>query len=112
MASKVEIHLTKHDREIAAIRKLILAGMKMIVKNDQKHEQHFLRMEGAQFELRQQEIKLRQQQVEMRQQQAEQRQQQIALREEMRLLSAQQLRTEKNLDRFIRSMERGRNGHT
>ena len=25
-------HLTKHDREIAAIRKLIVTGMKMIVK--------------------------------------------------------------------------------
>lgn len=104
MASKVEIRLTKLDHQIAAMQKIILTGMKMIAKNDQKHEQHFLRMEGAQFELRQQDIKARQQQAELRQQQAEQRQQQIALREDMRLLSAQQLRTEKTLERFIRSM--------
>jgi hypothetical protein len=102
MALKVEIHLTKHDREIAAIRKLILTGMKMIVKNDQKREQHSLRMEGAQFELRQQQIAMRE----------EFRQQQIAIREELRLLAAQQRETSKTVDRFIRSMERGRNGHT
>jgi hypothetical protein len=91
MASKVEVRLTKLDRQIAAMQKLILTGMKMLVKNDQKHERNFLRLEGAQFELSQQ---------------------QIALREEMRLVSAQQHETSKTVDRFIRSMERGRNGHT
>jgi hypothetical protein len=80
MASKVEIHLTKHDRQISAMQKLILTGMRML----SKHDENFRRME----------------------------EEGIALRREMRLLSTQQLRTEKTLDRFIRSMERGRNGHS
>jgi len=109
MASTLKDRVAQHDREIAAIRKLILAGMKMIVKNDQKHEQHGLRMEGAQFELRQQQIVMRE---EMRKQHAEMRQQQAALREDMRLLAVQQRETAKTVDRFIRSMERGRNGHS
>jgi hypothetical protein len=90
MAERVEIRLNKLDRQVAAMQKLILTGMKMLVKNDRKHEQNFLRLEGAQFELRQQ---------------------QIAMREELRLLAAEQRQTTKTLDRFIRSMERGSNGH-
>lgn len=31
--SKTEDRLSKHDREIAAIRKLVLQGMKMLVRN-------------------------------------------------------------------------------
>jgi hypothetical protein len=63
----------KHDREIAAIRKLIHVGMKMQVKNDQ--------------EIR----KLVESQKE----------------------AARQLKeTDRRLDRFIRSLERGNgNGH-
>ena len=72
------------------MQKLILTRMKMPV-NDRKHEQNFLRLEGAQFEVRQQ---------------------QIAMREELRLLATQQRDTAKALERFIRSMERGRNGHS
>ena len=34
MPSKLEERVTLHDREIAAIRKLIVTGMKMIVRND------------------------------------------------------------------------------
>ena len=79
MDSKVEIRLTKLDRQVAAMQKLILTGMKMLVK----HDRHLLRMEGLQEEMR----------------------------TEMRLLAAQQRETSKTLDRFIRSMERGRNGH-
>jgi hypothetical protein len=33
MPSKLEARVTQHDREIAAIRKLILQGMKMLVEN-------------------------------------------------------------------------------
>jgi len=80
MASKGEIRLTKLDRQVAAMQKLILTGMKMLVK----HDRHLFRMEGIQEEMR----------------------------AEMRLLAAQQRETSKTLDRFIRSMERGRNGHS
>jgi hypothetical protein len=73
MASTLAARVAQHDREIAAIRKLMLAGMKMLAK----HDQNFLRIEAEQ----------------------------LALRKDQR-------RTEKTLERFIRSMERGRNGHT
>lgn len=33
-------HLSKHDREIAAIRKLILTGMKMLNRNQQQINQN------------------------------------------------------------------------
>ncbi len=33
MSSKLEARVAQHDREIAAIRKLILQGMKMLVEN-------------------------------------------------------------------------------
>ena len=33
MPSKREARVTQHDREIAAIRKLVLQGMKMLVEN-------------------------------------------------------------------------------
>ena len=33
MPSKLEARVTQHDREIAAIRKLILQGKKMLVDN-------------------------------------------------------------------------------
>jgi hypothetical protein len=79
----MEIRLTKLDRQVAAMQKLILTRVKPPVKNYRKHERDSLRMEKAQ----------------------------IALREETRLLAAQQRQTTKTLDRFIRSMERGRNGH-
>jgi len=66
MPSKLEARVTQHDREIAAIRKLILQGMKMLVEN------------GAQI----------------------------------KALAVAQRATDKNLDRFIRSLERGgSNGH-
>jgi hypothetical protein len=34
MPSKLEMRVAQHDREIAAIRKLIVAGMKMISSNN------------------------------------------------------------------------------
>ena len=67
MPSKLEAHVAQHDREIAAIRKLILQGMKMLVEN----------------------------------------------RAEIKALAVAQRATDKNLDRFIRSLERGgSNGHS
>jgi len=59
MPSKLEIRVAQHDREIAAIRKLILHGMKIINS-----------------------------------------------------LAASQRKTDAQLQAFIRSMERGRNGHS
>ena len=56
---KLEVRVSEHDREIAAIRKLVLQGMKMIVQ-----------------------------------------------------LTAAQRKTDAQLSAFIRSMERGRNGHS
>jgi len=53
--------LDRHDREIAAIRKLLQAGMKMLVRNE----------------------------------------------EEIRQLTAAQKETDRQLNRFIRSLERG-----
>ncbi|HUI80299.1 MAG TPA: hypothetical protein VLY24_20380 [Bryobacteraceae bacterium] len=104
MASKVQAHLTKHDREIAAIRKLILMGMKMIVKNDQRYQQHFLRLEGAQFEVRQD---LRALATEGRETRRELR----ALQAEVRALTADQRQLQKTVDTFVRSMGgRGGNG--
>jgi hypothetical protein len=34
MPSKLEARVIQHDREIAAIRKLVLQGMKMLVENE------------------------------------------------------------------------------
>jgi hypothetical protein len=84
MASFKE-RIDRHDREVAAIRKLIHAGMKMIVK----HDQNFLRLEGDQIILRQE---------------------QIAFQRELRELRAAQRETERLIQAFVRSMERGGNG--
>jgi hypothetical protein len=78
MASFKE-RIDRHDREIAAIRKLIHAGMKMIVK----HDENFLRLE----------------------------EEQLAFRKEMRELRTAQRETERLIQAFVRSMERGGNGH-
>lgn len=48
MPSKLEARVSRHDREIAAIRKLIVTGMKMLVKSDR----NLLRLEGAQIAMR------------------------------------------------------------
>ena len=77
--------IDRHDREIAAIRKLMLAGMKMLAK----HDQNFLRLEGQQMVLREE---------------------QIALRKELRELAAAQRETDRELKGLIRSL-RGGNGH-
>jgi hypothetical protein len=66
MASKLEARVSAHDREIAAIRKLILQGMKMI----------------------------------------------NALSAEVRELAAAQRKTDAQLQSLMRSLERGRNGHS
>jgi len=79
--------IDRHDREIAAIRKLIHAGMKMLVKSDE----NLLRLEGDQIALRQE---------------------QIAFLKELRELRASQRETDRQLQAFIRSLRRGSNGHT
>ena len=73
MANSKE-RLDKHDREIAAIRKLLHTGMKMLVKMQEEH---------------------------------------ATFRKEMRELRDAQMGTERTLERFIRSLERGNgNGHS
>jgi len=76
----------EHDREIAAIRKLLLTGAKMLVKSDQ----NMLRLEGLQMALKEE---------------------QIALRKELRELAASHRETERELKGLIRSL-RGGNGHS
>jgi hypothetical protein len=78
--------IDQHDREIAAIRKLILTGMKMLVKSDG----NLLRLEADQAILRQE---------------------QIAFRKELRELRASQRETDRELKAFIRSLRQGGNGH-
>jgi hypothetical protein len=76
----------RHDHEIGAIRKLLLMGAKTLVK----HDQHILRMEGLQADLKQEHA---------------------AARKEMRELRASQRETDRLLQGLIRSM-RGGNGHS
>lgn len=116
MASSLEQRVSKHDREIAAIRKLVLTGMKMLVHSERQHREHFLRMEGADFELRQRQIAFREDLRLMReQQQAAHEENQREHREfqrELRLMAAEtrkELRDlKKTVDAYIRG--RGRNG--
>jgi hypothetical protein len=91
VATKLEARVSEHDRQIAAIRKLILQGMKMInslaasqAASQRKFDAGLLRLEG----------------------------QQEAFRQDLRELAAAQRQTEIQLKAFIRSMERGRNGHS
>jgi hypothetical protein len=80
VATKLEARVAQHDREIAAIRRLILQGMKMINRT----EAGLLRLEGQQEETR----------------------------KDLRELAASQRKTEAMLQALIRSLERGRNGHS
>jgi hypothetical protein len=87
VATKLETRVSEHDRQIAAIRKLILQGMKMINSLSalqRKTEAGLLRLEG----------------------------QQEATRQDLRELAASQRKTDAQLQAFIRSLERGRNGHS
>ena len=43
-------HLSKHDREIAAIRKLILTGMKMLVRMQDEHRKEMAELRASQRE--------------------------------------------------------------
>lgn len=76
-------HLARHDREIAAIRKLILQGMKMLVSFQKQTDAQLLKLAGEQIETRR----------------------------ELRLLAAEQRETGKQLAAFIRSIQGGTNGH-
>ena len=87
MPDKLEARVSKHDREIAAIRKLLLTGMKMLARS-QEHSKAVDR----QLDLIAGEH--------------------AALAKDMRELAAAQRRTEATLERFIRSLGRGGgNGH-
>ena len=117
MASKLEERVSRHDREIAAIRKIILTGMKVIVKNDQRHERHFLRMEGAQFELQQSQLAFREELNAIAgagRETSEQLQLLAAegreTRRELRALSAEVRQLQKNVDTLVRTIGRGGNG--
>ena len=78
--------IDRHDREIAAIRKLIHVGIKMLVKSDQ----NLLRLEGDQMVHRREMGELRKGMGE--------------LRKEMRELAASQRETDKQLQGLIRSL--------
>jgi formyltetrahydrofolate synthetase len=86
----IEARVSRHDREIAAIRKLILQGMKMIAAT-QKAQQQMQKQMDQQWE------RLA----------AEHAQTQY----ELRKLAAAQQATERRLNGFIAALERGRNGH-
>ena len=87
MASLKE-RVERHDREIAAIRKLITVGMKMLVKSDQ----NLLRLEGEQIALRK----------ELRELAAAHKQTQ-----------REQQRTERMVQDLVRSLRtNGSNGHS
>ena len=87
MPSKIADHLTKHDREIAAIRKVLLTGMKMLVRTDRQIDT----LTGTVDKLAE----------ENRQLAAAQRQ-----------LADSQRETDRMLKTLIRSLERGNNGHS
>ncbi len=83
MVSKLEARFSKHDRQIAAIRKLILQGMKMIDRRDKQSERESNRIHGEMDEIR----------------------------KDIRELTTSQRETDRMLKTLIRSLERGRNGH-
>jgi hypothetical protein len=52
MAKSIEQRLTQHDREIAAIRKLVLQGMKILVRIENQalaNEQQIRKLAAAQM---------------------------------------------------------------
>jgi hypothetical protein len=77
-------HLSKHDRELDAIRKLMKHGMRMLVRLEDQFGAH----------------------------QTAVHQEQLAFRKEMRELAAAQKRTDAALKAFIESLKRGGNGHS
>jgi len=90
-------HLSRHDREIAAIRKLLLAGMKMLDRYREdtqrfREETHRFREETQRFR--------------------EENQKYLSeSRKEMKELREAQKRTEASLKAFIDTMRGGGNGH-
>ena len=74
MPSKLEARVTEHDRQIAAIRKLILAGMKKMINGSQ---------------------------AVARENQAQ-----------IKALATAQHETDRMLKGLVRSLGRGRNGHS
>jgi hypothetical protein len=86
MATKApSAKVAQHDREIAAIRKLILAGMKMIAgvqKTQKQTDRQLLKLAGEHSETQ----------------------------KELRLLATEQRETKKLLQGLIRSLDRGHNG--
>jgi hypothetical protein len=87
MSTKLEARVSQHDREIAAIRKLILQGMKtisVIAASQRKFDAGLLRLEGHQE----------------------------ASRKDIRDLAAAQQKTDAQLKAFMQSLARGSNGHS
>ena len=87
MPTKLEARASRHDGEIAAIRKFIVTGTRLPVKSDQ----NLLRLEGQQEAMRE----------DLRKLAAAQRETATAQRE-----------TDRQLKALIRALDRGRNGHT
>ncbi len=86
----IETRVSRHDREIAAIRKLILQGMKMIAATQRVQQQ-------MQKQMDQQFLKLSGEHAQTQ--------------KELRELAAAQKATDRRLNGFIATLERGRNGH-
>jgi hypothetical protein len=84
--TKLEARVSQHDREIAAIRKLILTGMKMI----------------SSIQTSQREIIASQREI-----QASHRE----IQRELKALAASQRETDRELKAFIRSLRGATNGH-
>jgi hypothetical protein len=84
--TKLELRVSQHDREIAAIRKLILTGMKMI----------------AGMQATQREIQATQREIQAAQ---------LEFRRDLKALSASQKETDRELKALIKSLRGGTNGH-
>ena len=87
MASRLEARVAQHDREIAAIRKLVLTGMRMLVRRDQQLERLERTVDRIAGELE-------------------------ATQQDLRALAASQRETDRVLRGLMRSLERGGNGHS
>jgi hypothetical protein len=83
----------RHDREIAAIRKLILTGMRMIQRANERMDRRDLRVDGELETIRKDIREL------------------ATMRKDIRELAAAQRETDRMLKSLIRSLERGGNGH-
>jgi len=89
MAQTLAQRVSQHDREIAAIRKLVLTGMKMLVQMEKAQKEA-----GRKFDQRLDRLAGEHE----------------VMRKEMRDLRASQRETDRLLQGLIRSLARGGNG--